>query len=75
MEASAHPLDEAAATFETAAEELDRAAAHCRTAAQHARDRVVPRMAAHAWAARGHVLAAEDALDAQARVHATRAVP
>ena len=75
MEASAHPLDDAAATFDAAAEELERAAAHCRTSAQHARDRLVPRMAAHAWAARGHVLAAEEALDSQARTHATKAVP
>ena len=70
-----HLLDEAAATYESAADELERAAAHCRTAAGHARDREVPRMTAHAWAARGHVLTAQASLDEQARVHATKSVP
>ncbi len=70
-----HPLDEAAGTYESAAEELEQAAAHCRTSAGHARDREVPRMTAHAWAARGHLLAAQAFLDEQARVHATKSVP
>ena len=69
------PLDEAAELYERAAAELEQAAAHCRTAAQHARDREVPRMAAHAWAARGHVLEAQAELDEQAREHARRSVP
>jgi hypothetical protein len=70
-----HPLDEAADMYESAAEELRQAAAHCRTAAGHARDRGVPRMTAHAWAARGHLLAVQASLDDQARVHATKSVP
>lgn len=70
-----HPLDEAAASYESAAEELEQAAAHSRTAAGHTHDREFPRMTAHAWAARGHVLAAQTSLDEQARVHATKSVP
>jgi hypothetical protein len=35
----------------------------------------VPRGAAHAWAAHGHVVAATVELDAQARVHAERSRP
>jgi hypothetical protein len=35
----------------------------------------VPRAAAHAWAARGHVLGAQAALDEQAREHARQSVP
>jgi rhodanese-related sulfurtransferase len=69
------PLEDAATLYDAAADELDRAAAHCRTAARHFRDREIPRGAAHAWAARGHVLAAEESLDAQARTHAERSVP
>jgi hypothetical protein len=68
-------LESAARLCEQAAEELDRAAAHCRTAARHFRDREIPRAAAHAWAAHGHVLAAADSLDAQARTHAERSNP
>jgi hypothetical protein len=67
-EASARLYDEAAA-------ELDLAAQHCRTAAAHLRDGEVPRGAAHAWAARGHMLEADDRLRAQAREHASRSVP
>ena len=66
------PRDEAAALYDRAADELERALAHCRVAAQHFRDRLVPRAAAHAWAARGHLLAAEELLDSQARHHAGR---
>jgi hypothetical protein len=68
-------LESAARLYEAAAEELDRAAAHCRTAAGHFRDGETPRGVAHAWAARGHVLAAEESLDAQARAHADRSNP
>jgi hypothetical protein len=67
--------DEAAALYEAAAQELDQAARHCRTAARHFRDREIPRGAAHAWAAFGHIRAAEESLDAQARTHATKSVP
>lgn len=62
-------LEKTAQLYDQAAEELDKAAAHARVAAQHFRDGEVPRGAAHAWATRGHVLAAEQALDGQALEH------
>ncbi len=65
-------LAEAAELFERAADELERATAHCRRAAEHFRGGEVPRGAAHAWAARGHVLEARERLDEQAREHARR---
>jgi hypothetical protein len=68
-------LEEAAKLFETAAEELEQAVAHCRTAARHFRNREVPRGGAHAWAAFGHILSAEQALEEQARAHAHRSNP
>jgi hypothetical protein len=68
LEATARLYDEAAA-------ELEEAVAHCRVAAQHFRDSLVPRGTAHAWAARGHLLNAEQLLDEQAREHASRSVP
>ena len=68
LEATARLYDEASA-------ELEQALAHCRVAAQHFRDNRVPRGAAHAWAARGHLLNAEKLLDEQAREHASRSVP
>jgi hypothetical protein len=68
-------LEEAARLYDAAAEELEQAAKHCRTAARHFRDRAVPRGAAHAWAAYGHLRAAEDSLDEQARAHASKSNP
>lgn len=68
-------LEAAASLFERAADELDLAARHCRTAAGHMRDREVPRGAAHAWAAHGHMLRAGELLDEQARVHARKSNP
>jgi len=68
-------LEEAASLYDRASEELERAAAHCRVAAQHVRDGEIPRGAAHAWAARGHLLNVEQNLDAQARTHAARSNP
>jgi hypothetical protein len=68
-------LEEAARLYDAAAEELEQAAKHCRTAARHFRDQEVPRGAAHAWAAFGHIRAAEESLDAQARAHASKSVP
>lgn len=62
--------EQAARLYERAAGELQEAVDHCRVAAQHFRDGVVPRAAAHAWAARGHLLEAEALLDEQAREHA-----
>jgi hypothetical protein len=66
-------LDSAAALYEEAAKELDTAAAHARRAAEHFRNGEVPRGTAHAWATRGHLLAAEKPLDAQALEHRLRA--
>jgi len=65
-------LEAAARLYDEAAAELERAAAHCKVAAKHFRDGVVPRGAAHAWAAVGHIREAEERLDAQARTHASR---
>jgi hypothetical protein len=64
--------EDAARLYERAADELQLAVDHCRVAARHFREGVVPRGAAHAWAARGHVLDAEALLDRQAREHASR---
>jgi len=68
-------LEAAAQLYDEAARELEQAARHCEVAAQHFRDNLVPRGAAHAWAARGHILEAEVRLDEQAREHARRSVP
>lgn len=68
-------LEEAARRYDAAAEELEEAAKHCRTAAKHFRDQEVPRGAAHAWAAYGHIRSAEDSLDEQARAHASKSNP
>jgi hypothetical protein len=66
-------LEKAAQLYEDAAQELDRAAGHCRVSAEHFRGGEVPRGAAHAWAAFGHVREALDRLEQQARFHATQA--
>lgn len=68
-------LEEAAQLCDAAAEELERASQHCRTAAAHFRNHEIPRGAAHAWAAHGHLLAAQDAMGQQARTHAAHSVP
>ncbi len=65
-------LEASAGLYEEAAKELVLAARHCEVAAQHFRDNLVPRGAAHAWAARGHLLEAETRLDEQAREHSRR---
>jgi hypothetical protein len=65
----------AARLYDAAAAQLEQAVAHCRTAARHIRDGEVPRMAAHAWAALGHLHEAEAALEEQAREHAKRSRP
>ena len=65
-------LGSAARLYDDAADELELAARHARVAAGHFRNGEVPRGAAHAWAVRGHVLNAQDHLDAQARTHAER---
>jgi hypothetical protein len=65
-------MEAAAQLFDSAADELEKAAAHARRAAEHFRDGEVPRGGAHAWATRGHVLAAEKSLDEQALEHRLR---
>ncbi len=65
------PLEATVRIDDAVAEELERALGHCRVAAQHFRDELVPRGAARAWAARGHLLRAEAFLDEQAREHAS----
>ena len=67
--------DAVAAAYDEIAAELEQALAHVRTAAQHYRDGVVPRGAAHAWSAHGHLLEAIERLGARARDHARHSVP
>jgi hypothetical protein len=62
-------MEAAAQLYDSAADELEKAAAHARRAAEHFRDGEVPRGGAHAWATRGHLLAAEKSLDEQALEH------
>ena len=68
-------LDAVAAAYDEIAAELEQALAHVRVAAQHYRDGVVPRGAAHAWSAHGHLLHVAERLEAQARDHARHSVP
>jgi hypothetical protein len=67
--------DQAAERLDEIAAELEQAAAHCRVAATHYRERVVPRAAAHAWAAFGHVQRGNSALIEMAEEHAAHAIP
>ena len=69
------PRGAAADRLEEIAAELDLAAQHCCVAAQHYRERDVPRAAAHAWAAQGHVHHGTTALFQLAEEHAARSVP
>ena len=66
-------LEHAASLYDEAAAELERGAARSRRAAEHFRNGDVPRGTAHAWATRGHVLAASRHLDEQAEMHRERA--
>jgi hypothetical protein len=75
LSAPAERREQAAVLYDEAAEQLELAARHCRTAAGHFRDGEVPRGTAHAWAAQGHVLEAQERLSAQARRHARQAIP
>jgi len=68
-------LEAAAKTYDGIAAELEQALAHVRTAAQHFRDAEVPRGAAHAWAAHGHLLEVAERLGNQAREHARFSQP
>ena len=72
-EVSAARLEEAAQLCEAAVAELERAAGHAGVAAEHFRNREIPRATAHAWAAFGHVLEAQERLESQAKMHAQRA--
>ena len=72
MDERTERLEATAQLYDQAAGELEGALAHCRVAAEHFRAGEIPRGSAHAWAAYGHVLAARDALEAQAREHASR---
>jgi hypothetical protein len=65
----------AAKLYDEAAKELEQAAAHARVAARHFRDGEIPRGGAHAWATRGHMLAAQQALDEQALEHRLHSRP
>ncbi len=67
-------LDAVAQAYDEVAAELQQALAHVRVAAEHYRNELVPRGAAHAWAAHGHLLAAQEQLEAQARDHASNSV-
>ena len=67
-------LERAALLYEEAAAELERALGHCRVAAEHFRSGEVPNGAAHAWAAHGHILAARERLNEQARQHTGKAM-
>ncbi len=69
------PREAIAAAYDEIAAELEQALAHVRVAAQHYRDGVVPRGAAHAWSAHGHLLEAVERLSAQAREHARHSAP
>ncbi|MGH3111285.1 MAG: hypothetical protein ACRDQT_10250 [Gaiellaceae bacterium] len=68
-------LEATARLHDDAARELEQASRHCEVAARHYRDGDVPRGAAHAWAARGHILEAGARLDEQAREHAAHSLP
>ena len=67
-----NPLEEAEKLYDEAAKQLDLAARHCEVTAAHFRDENVPRAAAHAWAAFGHLREAERLLEEQAREHSRR---
>jgi hypothetical protein len=58
--------------YEVLAEELDTAAEHGRIAARHYREREVLRGCAHAFAAQGHMSAAQDLMDELAVLHARK---
>jgi hypothetical protein len=68
-------LEKAAQLYDEVADELDLAVQHCRVASTHFRNKEVPRGAAHAWAAYGHLLEAQQRMYQQARAHSKHAVP
>jgi hypothetical protein len=66
------PRAEAAGLYDQAAVELEVAAQHARVAARHLREGEVPRSGAHAWAAHGHDLTAQELLSQAAQLHAAQ---
>lgn len=68
-------LEATAKLYDEVALELELAVQHCRTAAGHFRSSEVPRGAAHAWAAQGHLHEAQERLRRQGREHAQKSVP
>jgi hypothetical protein len=68
-------LEATARLYDGVANELDLAAQHCRVASSHFRNKEIPRGAAHAWAAYGHLVEAQERMREQAREHAERSVP
>ena len=68
-------VEAVAVAYDEIAVQLEQALAHVRVAAQHYRDGVVPRGAAHAWSAHGHLLEATERLAERARDHARHSVP
>jgi hypothetical protein len=62
--------EDVAEMLRSAAEALDRSAQHCRLAAEQVESGDIPRMAAHALAARGELIRGSDELDTAAQLHA-----
>lgn len=57
--------------YERSSSELERAARHARLASDLFAGREVPRCAAHALAAEGHVVSAREAMEEAAKLHAS----
>ncbi|WP_119394794.1 hypothetical protein [Salinibius halmophilus] len=67
--------EQMAERFIQIAEELEAAAAHYRTTAKHFNNADVPRAGAHALAGQGHVVNAQNQINAAAQQHALKCVP
>ena len=68
------PREAVAARYDLAADELEAAVHHLRTAARRFRDADVPRGCAHAFAAYGHMHTAQEQVDDNAVIHASKAL-
>jgi hypothetical protein len=68
-------LSDVAQLYDEVAKELELAAQHCRVASTHFGNKEVPRGSAHAWAAYGHLMEAQERMHEQARDHAKHAIP
>jgi hypothetical protein len=64
-----------ASRLERAVLELEQATLHYRVAASHLRDAEIPRAAAHAWAAEGHLVAVRREAEDAALDHARHSRP